>query len=226
MVHNMMNETISRKKSLEKRLEKHGIRELKINYLPYLEFNKNDFATPHEAGCRMIILYSVAYTAMELDDRETIADWLKDEGIWPHVAPSERELFAGKVLDQEQLMELSWQGECAYILAWALDLIKESPSPTEAISDKQLDVFMERMPPLGAPLTEFLENLRYRNIAEVFDENLFHELATTHFRDRMFSGQESGSDIDRNVSFLRHITLNWLRRFMGIEDWDETDTST
>jgi hypothetical protein len=28
------------------------------------------------------------------------------------------------------------------------------------------------------------------------------------------------------VSFERHGTLNWVRQFSGIKDWDEIDTST
>lgn len=85
---------------------------------------------------------------------------------------------------------------------------------------------MNKVPALGEKLGEFLNNFDYRNTAEIYDENLFHELATTYYRDLMFSGKDDESDIDRDVSFLRHKTLNWLRRFMDIKEWDETDTST
>jgi len=222
----MTKELLNRKKKLEDRLEKHGIKAYHVDHLPYLEFDDKSFATPYQAGCRMMILYAVAYTASEPDDREAVVDWMKRENLWEHVSPSELELFEGKVTDEQELIDFSWQGECAYILAWALNLIKETPSPTEQINEQQLEDFMSSIPALGDKLNDFLENLSYRDTAEIYDENLFYELATTYFRDLLFNGKEDNSDINRNISHQRHQTLNWLRRFMDISEWDETDTST
>ncbi|MEO1054347.1 MAG: DUF4272 domain-containing protein [Bacteroidota bacterium] len=222
----MTTELTNRKNRLEERLARHGIKELNIQHLPYLEFDDKKFATPFEAGCRMMILYAVAYIASEPGDREAVTEWLQREKLWNHVSPSEQELFEGKVTDEQKLIDFSWQGECAYILAWALNLIKETPTPTEQVDDEQLENFMNVVPALGEELGGFLSDLTYRNTAEIYDENLFHELVTTYFRDLMFSGKEDDSDIDVNISFLRHQALNWLRRFMDIEEWDETDTST
>ncbi|NJK95616.1 MAG: DUF4272 domain-containing protein [Bacteroidales bacterium] len=86
--------------------------------------------------------------------------------------------------------------------------------------------FINNIPALGEKLDDFLSKLSYRNTAEIYDENIFHELATTYFRDLLFNGKNNTSDIDSNISFLRHQTLNWVRRFMDIAEWDETDTST
>ncbi|WP_194777921.1 DUF4272 domain-containing protein [Pararhodonellum marinum] len=222
----MTTELNNRKKRLEERLVKHGIKEYHIQYLPYLEFDEKKFSTPYVTGCRMMILYAVAYTASELDDREAITKWLKREELLSHVSPDERELLEGKLKNEQKIIDFSWQRECAYILAWALNLIKETPTPTEQVNDQQLDDFMNVIPALGEELGDFLNELNYRDTTEIYDENLFHELATTYFRDLMFNGKKDNSDIDRNISFLRHQTLNWLRRFMDIEEWDETDTST
>jgi len=222
----MSPDIMNRKERLEARLDKHGIKEHRVNYLPYMEFDDATFKTPYEAGCRMMILYVVAYTAMALEEREGIAGWLKRENLWPHVAPSERELFEGKVHDEQKLIDFSWDGECAYILAWALGLVTEAPSPSCPIDEQQLDEFVACMPALGDELGGFLNILSYRARAEIYDENLFHEMATTYFRDLIFNGREDASDIDRNVSYKRHYTLNWLRRFMDIDAWDDTDTST
>jgi hypothetical protein len=222
----MTKELVNRKKRLEERLAKHGIKEYHVQYLPYLEFDDKKFATSYETGCRMMILYAVAYTASEPDDRVAVTEWLKKEKLWNHVSPNEKEFFEGKVNDEQKIIDFSWQGECAYILAWTLNLIKETPTPTEQVNDQQLDNFMNVIPALGEELNDFLDKLSYRNATEIYDENLFHELATTYFRDLMFNGKKNKSDIDPNISFLRHQTLNWLRRFMDIEEWDETDTST
>lgn len=221
----MNEELMLRKHRLEDRLARHGILGYPISHLPYLEFNEQEFATPYSAGCRMLILYGVAYAASEPDDREGIKQWLLREGLWAHVSPNEREFLDGKVVDPQRLIDLSWEGECAYILAWALDLIEDTPSPTEQVSEEELDAFAAAVPELGTRTQDFLENLSYRNTTEIFDENLFHELATTYFRDRMFSGEENTSTIDLDVAFLRHQALNWLRRFMGVEEWDEIEVS-
>ncbi|NJK95617.1 MAG: DUF4272 domain-containing protein [Bacteroidales bacterium] len=131
----------NRKKQLEDRLTRHGIKDYRVDYLPYLEFDDKTFATPFEVGCRMIILYAVAFTATNIEYREAIKNWLIREGIWEHVSPREREFFDGNANDKEQLIDFSWQGECAYILAWALSIIKEKPSPIEPVNEHQFDIF-------------------------------------------------------------------------------------
>ena len=218
--------TTDRKERLENRLARHGITDTHITYLPYLEFDDTKFASPFESGCRMMILYALAYTASQMDDREKIVQWLKKENLWTHVSPNEKEFFEGKITDKQKTIDFSWEGEGAYILAWALNIIKEIPTPTEQVSEEQLDTFTNAVPSLGTSLKDFLSNLSYRDTSEIYDENLFHELATAYFRDLLFNGNEDKTDIDRGVSFIRHRTLNWLRRFSDIQDWDETDTST
>jgi hypothetical protein len=218
--------TIDRKHRLENRLSTHGITETKITYLPYLEYDETTFASPFESGCRMMILYALAYTASQIDDREKIVTWLKRENLWTHVSPNEKDFFEGRVTDEQKIIDYSWEGEGAYILAWALNIIKDTPTPTEQVSEEQLDMFTNAVPPLGTTLTDFLLSLSYRDIAEIYDENIFHELATAYFRDLLFNGNEDKTDIDRGISFIRHRTLNWLRRFSDIQEWDETDTST
>jgi Domain of unknown function (DUF4272) len=222
----MTADILVRKKNLEERLARHGIKEPNISYLPYLEFDSTTFATPYETGCRMMILYSVAYSASELDDRGKITDWLKRENLWTYVSTNEKEFLEGNVPNEQKIIDFSWQGECAYILAWTLNLIKDTPTPTEQVSEELLSNFTNVVPQLGEKLEPFLSNLTYRDFAEIYDENLFHELATTYFRDLLFNEHKDTSNIERGVSFLRHQALNWLRRFMDISDWDETDTST
>ena len=222
----MTTETVHRKKQLEARLAKHGIGNYQVTYLPYLDFDDKTFATPYESGCRMIIFYAGAYVASEPDNRQAIVDWLKSENLWEHVSFNEQQFFIGNDTDEGSITDISWQTENAYILAWALDLIKDAPTPTSQITQEQLDDFMNKVPQLGTDLGNFLSSLKYREPAEIYDENLFYELATSYFRDLRFIGKEDTSDIESGISYIRHKTLNWLRHFEGISDWDETITST
>lgn len=215
-----------RKEQLEARLVKHGIEDQKILHLPYLAFEPEDFASPHDIGCRMMVLYAAAYVATTPDDAEVVTDWLKEQKLWSHVSKGEKNLFQGKITDEQTLIDFSWEGECAFVLAWVLDLVPEIPAPTGPLPEPTLELFMNNIPELGQGLEPFLAQLSLRDLTQVYDENLFHELVTTHFRDLIFKGGTDSSDIDPTVSFQRHRTLNWVRRFMGIESWEETDTST
>jgi len=71
-----------------------------------------------------------------------------------------------------------------------------------------------------------LKDLTFRTLGEIFDENILNELAITYFRDLYFNGNQDETQINRMVNFERHRTLNWVRKFQGIEEWDDTDTST
>ena len=212
----MTTNILERKKRLEYRLASHGITDCPITYLPYLEFDNTTFVSPYEAGCRMMILYALAYTASKMGDRQKIVDWLKSENIWIHVSPKEFEFFDGKITDEQITIDFSWEGEAAYILAWALNIIPEVPTPTEQITKEQLNYFTNKVPAFGESIDHFLTNLTYRNTTEIYDENLFHELATAYFRNLLFSENPDTSNVDRGVSFLRHRTLNcsWLPRFL------------
>jgi len=217
---------VDRKIRLEKQLKDRGISDYNIKYLPYLDFDESTFATAYEVGVRMIILYACAYVAYDLDESERIADWLRQEKLWPHVSPEERELFEGRIKDEEKIGRFSWRLESAFTLAWTLNLVDLLHSPTSEVSEEQIAEFRDKMPKLGVKLGSYLDNLSLRDKGEIFEENVFNELATTYFRDLFLNGKTDTTDIDRYVSFERHEVLNWVRRFSEIADWDDTDTST
>lgn len=218
--------TIERKLTIEKRLYKHGIRAFEIKHLPYLEFDDETFCSPYECGCRMLILYAFSQVASELRQKEELKKWLIHENLWIHVSAEEKEFFETDLVEEQKIFQFSWGGESAYILAWALNIVLESPSPSTPIYQEQLNELISKLPSIGAPLNNFLSNLSFRNPLEIYDENIFYELCTSHFRDCFYSGIKDKTNIDQEIAYLRHFTLNWLRRFSGIEDWDHTDTST
>jgi len=181
---------------------------------------------PIEAGKRIMILYAVAHSVHNPKDRVKLRDWLKEIGLWKETSPKEKALFEGRVKVEKELAAFSWQIEAAYILAWALGLVKEQPSPEEQMTEEQMETFVKNLPPLGSNLDSFYTGLQYIDRSEIHLENLFHELATAYFRDLLFNGNEDTTNIDRMASFERHKALNWLRSFGGMTEWDETDTST
>ncbi|MCU0347111.1 MAG: DUF4272 domain-containing protein, partial [Saprospiraceae bacterium] len=98
----MKHDLMERKNRLEERLERHGIT-TKIPFLPYLDFDEQSFVSSYEAGCRMMILYALSYTASEFADRELVAIWLKREKLWGRMSPSEKKLFEDDDVYEESL---------------------------------------------------------------------------------------------------------------------------
>lgn len=216
----------NRKARIGERLRKHGITDNPISFLPYLEFNPSDFATPYEVGCRIMILYALIYTIEEPSKKQGIIRWIKNEKIWEHVSAAEISYLEADEVSQEQINELSWQLEAAYILAWALNLVENRPSPSSQVGDDEMEDFFNHVPALGDSLSDFLNQLAFRDTEEIFEENIFYELTTAYLRDLLFNGKDDTTDINRGAAFQRHFALNWLRRFSDSKDWDETDTST
>jgi len=211
---------------IEERLVKHGIQHYQISYPEYLNFDQKQFATPREVGCRIMILLAIAYTIQDSTKKKGIINWLQKEDIWSHVSNKEIIYLHSVAVKQDELMDLSWKLEAAYMLAWTLGLVKEKPIPGQETSEAQISDLIRNLPALGDELGPFLGRLAFRDAAEIYDENIFYELSTAHFRDTLFAGGKSRADIHVPASFERHLALNWLRRFMNVSDWDNTDTST
>lgn len=216
----------TRKTKIEERLSQHGINNYQISYPEYLNFDHELFATPREVGCRVMILTAIAYTIQDETKKYGIVKWLKAENLWSHVSEKEAAYLNSRTSTEDEILDLSWKIEAAYILAWALGLVEEKPMPGEEATEEQINTMIQHLPALGDELEAFLSTLSFRDPVDIYDENIFYELTTTHFRDTLFSGGKSRADVHVPASFERHMALNWLRRFMSIHDWDDTDTST
>lgn len=218
-----------RKEKLEARLKEYGIDKYQVTHLGYVDDPEEDFATPIETGKRMLILYAVSYVALygteEPKAAAKLTQWLKDTQLWDDVSLSERD-FLEDTADDTDIDSFAWKLEAAYVLAWTLGLVPERPSPTSDVSQEQLNHFMDAVPQLLTDPTTFLNNLSYIDKSEILLKNLFNELGTTYFRDLYFSGEQNTTALHSYAVLERHRALNWLRRFCGITDWDDTDTST
>jgi len=177
----------------------------------------------------MLILLAVASCAHEPHQRNEVAAWLKQENLWPHTSPNEQHFFTEKTVHEETCMELSWQAEGALVLGWALQKVSQLPTldgQDDRHQEKAFEELQENLPPIGGETKYFLLNLEYRDLEEVYIENLVNEAATGYFRDLMFNQSKDKTNIDRGVSHERHIALNWLRSPLDSSEWDDTDTST
>lgn len=224
--HMNATELKKRKTNLENRLVSLGIKKYKVTYLPYLDYSAVNFQLPYDAGCRLLILYGLVFVVNNLEARPNLINWFKQEKLWDHVSQNERAFLIEPQPEQRQLSRLSWGLEGALTLGWALGIVQHLPAFNRTAPDEELDAFFTAIPELGGETQQFLNRLRYRDLGEIYEENLVNELATSYFRDLLFNGQNDETTIDRGVSFERHKILNWLRQFSGISGWDDTDMST
>jgi hypothetical protein len=213
-----------RKEIIENKLIAYGIKNSRISYLPYLEFSEEDFQTPYEVGCRILILWAVSYVAGNLDEKDVVESWLKTNVLWDKVSEYEKRLFEGEV-SQTILINFSWRIEAVIVLSWVVNLIKDLPALDSQISDNDLDELMAKLPIDENP-DSFLSTLTFRNKEEIFIENIINEMITSYLRNLMFSDKKAQLAINSAISFERHYALNWVRKFSEISDWDDTDTST
>ncbi|MGB3777939.1 MAG: DUF4272 domain-containing protein [Tunicatimonas sp.] len=220
-----MNDSASlqiRRQSLQKKLAHYGL-PAEITYLPYLDYAEVTWQPPEEAAQRMVILQTLSYLAHDLNQREGAADWLMNEGLWEKVSSKEKIFLTKPEPYQEELITFSWHAEAVHTLAWALGLFDEIGPPTDTCDMEQLG---QVLPVLAEPLGDFVQHQAYRPIEDIFDENLFNELATGHFRDVSLGLHHYEGPINPAVSYERHRVLNWLRKFSGGETWEETHTDT
>ncbi|MDB4923510.1 DUF4272 domain-containing protein [Mucilaginibacter sp.] len=213
-----------RKQIIENKLVAYGIKNSRISYLPYLEFSEEDFQTPYEVGCRILILWAVSYVAGNLHEKDIVESWLKTTVLWDKVSEHEKKLFEGEI-SQRTLIDFSWRVEAGIVLSWVVNLIEDLPGLDSQMSDDDLDELMAKLPINENP-DFFLSTLVFRDKEEIFIENITNEMITSYLRNLMLSDKKEPLSINPTISFERHYALNWVRKFDEISEWDETDTST
>lgn len=157
--------------------------------MEYLNHTKEKFQSPYEAGCRMIILYAIAYLVNNLEDRPAFIEWFKNEKIWEKVSPKEKEFLMDPSPEERVLMDLSWRIESAITLAWCLKKVDVLPRLDD--ENNVVEEFQQNLPELGDSLVLFLSQLEFRSFEEIYEENLLNELATSYFRDLLFNGKRT-----------------------------------
>ncbi|MCH2046025.1 MAG: DUF4272 domain-containing protein [Saprospiraceae bacterium] len=221
-----MDKRIRLKNEIEAKLIKYGIQDREIKYLPYLDFNPREFQQPKDVAKRAIILGTISNVAKSFFRRRQAKNWLKKEQLWEVCTETEQSFLNAIFPSQQQQIMFSWAIEAAMVLSWTINKIDQLPQIIEEFSESNYLAFLDSMPKIGDSTSPYINSATYRDYEAIFKENIVNELATTYFRDLLFSGAPDTTNINRGVSFERHKALNWVRQFSGIKEWDHTDTST
>ncbi|MER0438291.1 DUF4272 domain-containing protein [Emticicia sp. W12TSBA100-4] len=181
-------------------------------------------------GKRLYAFYSIVYLIENPEDKAKLILWLKKETIWDELAESEKYIFGGVSLSEEEIGECFWAIERVGILAWVLGIYNKDLDPNEPTD---FDEIYEEIPKFGESLDDFFTKLEFIKIdkQKIFLENIFYELITSTLRDISFGLQKTIPQCDSYISFERHKTLNWVRNYgysdkNQIIDWDDVATDT
>lgn len=214
-----------KRKHIRRKLATYGLRDVGITELPYLDQNNESYKPASEAAARMIVLVAVSSAAQEPKARKNYLDWLTETGLEKALSSKEKDFLTSQTIDEQTQNALSWNIEAALCLGWCLNLVHKLPDLKDQ-GTEVFEAFYAKLPSPGQPVGDFFDKLSYRDLGEIHEENIVNELITSNLRDMHLRGEDPELSFNAGVSFERHRVLNWLRSFAGIEDWDETDTST
>jgi hypothetical protein len=155
--------------------------------------------------------------------REVTLQWLKDEGLWAELTPSELAFVSAKRPTKKQQINASWKSEGLIVLLWALEKVERLPAP-----DEQCDtsVFRQHLPPfLQVPTSEYISAATRRCDEVLLD--MADELLNLHWkaRDARLHGRPMPAGLDIEIIQERHHAINWVIGYDGAP-WDEVTTDT
>ena len=215
-----MNTLAKRKQQLEERLKSHHIEE---KFFPsddsYGEKNY-DPVSPRAAGERLVTLLAVSFTAYNFDDAEKTMDWLKTNEVWKSVSEKEKAFFRDPAPAEAEKQELSWRFEGAYMIAWCLQQVSELPHPSGELAETHVKQFLQSIPPVGKPVQELLDKLKFRALPAIIDEKLFYESCMLWFTHQRKADLENSTSVNPRAAFERYPALAYvlLGKKLG---WDE-----
>jgi hypothetical protein len=175
-----------------------------------------------EVAGRLVILASTCFVAQERTGQGVVATWLKAQGIWSAVSPSERRFLEAQSASAEDEIAFSWNAEAVYFLGWALGLATVLEPPTDQASTGSI---LDRLPAPGESIANFLRDSALRPAIEI--ANAVEALHDAHAscRAAVHSGVPERHSYNPEVCQERHRAGNWLICYEDA-DWDDVATDT
>ena len=182
-----------------------------------------ELRSPSEVSARCIILCCVV--AHSEEPALVFDDWLKAEGLWPNVSPSEAAFLLSSKPTKEEVVQASWRRESFLALMWSLGKIESLPAPQQTESFSEV---LKLVPSVGQKTATFISETRLRSFDEIV--SVYEEVYDAHWRirDAKSKGLPAPEGIEAGVIYEWHYALNWLRRYGICEEqaWDDITTDT
>ena len=94
------------------------------------ELVPNEVRDCQEIARRSLALFGVFGLALGAP-RNDIINWLKDEGLWNELSPTELAYLLAQVHTEKQTVDASWRSEALIVLLWAIQKVEKLPAPNE-----------------------------------------------------------------------------------------------
>lgn len=183
--------------------------------------NEEKIHTAREVAERALVLQGLCFVAHQEISRLTAITWLKAEGVWSAVAPSERRFFEKLDLTQQDIVDATWRAEALWTLLWALGKIDELSAPCGTADVQHM---VELMPRPSAAAGPFLQSAQLRSGSEIYEA--CDDILDIHWavRDACLNNRDIPNGYHPGVVRERHFALNWLTYYD--DEWDEITTDT
>ncbi len=181
--------------------------------LPLLE--GADFRSSREIAERIVILYALIGLAHDAD-AEALKEWLIENNLYSQLLPPERDFFSQNNLSEQDAMDLSWEQEALYVLAWSGALVKELALP---YSECHLEEVFHKIPP-EIEVAEFLQS--YVLVAEekiLFQADLHYCLHWVVRHPEVWRGLTAPKRLNEDVIMERRQAFEWM--INSSTSWDD-----
>jgi len=155
--------------------------------------------------------------------RNDIINWLKDEGLWNELSPTELAYLLAQVHTEKQTVDASWRSEALIVLLWAIQKVEKLPAPNEQCDTS---ILQELIPPFADTSAEqFIASAECRS--EKALQEMANELMHLHWqaRDAQIHSKPPLPHVDIEIIQERHHAINWVIGYDGLP-WDEVTTDT
>jgi hypothetical protein len=183
--------------------------------------NGETIRSAEQIARRALALFAVVGVGLGTP-RDQVTSWLRDEGLWAELSPSERMLFEGDDLTEKQTMNASWRSEALLVLTWALQKIETLPPPNEQCDTA---LFQQYLPPFAdISVTEFVTSATRRDDRDLLSTAAAIQQMHWEARDAALHGRNA-AHLDIEIIQEWHHAINWV---CGYDDlpWDEITTDT
>jgi len=185
-------------------------------------FADDEVRDAEQIARRALALFSTVSLAFQAP-REDILNWLKSEGLWSELSPSELEFVSAERPTRKQIINASWKSEALIVLLWAIRKIDQLPAPNEQCDTA---LFKLHLPPfVEMSVSSFISEAARRSDDILID--MADHILQLHWRarDARLHNRPMPPDLDIEVIQERHHAINWVIGYDGAP-WDDVTTDT
>jgi hypothetical protein len=155
----------------------------------------------------------------ESQDQKLVESLIKDYSAGGYFSPSELSFIQSTAPSKQNLIDFSWQYECAHVFLWAMNVRDRLAAPNEVCPVADDAKAIKSVGP-----ADFVSKAKLRSTGEILDAaDLYYRLHWAAIEIRL-KGLKSDK-VDEGIVRERHRALNWLIRYMN-QDWDHVATDT